>query len=129
MTSTRCPVTRVALPANLSNSMKLWRDGFLPMPQEYIEFHLNLAEKRLQVLKDAYGFRVVETKLKDAGWFDGMKELNAIIETKRGSLHKLVWCDSNQDFMEKMPSGGSGSFNAEVLFLGEKPTGVAAITF
>lgn len=116
MNSTRCPTpARVALPASIEKQMKLWRMDLIGMPKEYIEFHLNLAEARLAALKATFGFRVVETKMKDAGWFDGMRELNVIIETKRGTLYKLVWCDSNQDFMQKF-SAGAGSFNADELF-------------
>jgi hypothetical protein len=109
------PVVRVAVPAAIANQMKLWREGFVPMPTEYVQFHLGLAHARLDVLQATYGFRVVEAKLCSAGWFDGMKELNVIVETKSGSLLKLVWCDSNQDFMKKYNGGGSGVFGDETL--------------
>lgn len=128
MNSLAPAVVKVALPTAVEKQMKLFRADFIRCPKEYIEFHLDLAEKRLAVLKSVYGFRVVETKLKDAGWFDGMQELNAIVETKRGALHKLVWCDSNQDFMLKY-TAGQGSFNMDEVLGDIKPTGIAAITF
>lgn len=108
-------VERISLPANVAKDMKLANmlDGMVT--KSYVEFHKDLAEKRLAVLKAHYGLRVIETKMRSAGWCDGMMELNAVVETKRGNLRKLIWCDANQDFMVKMELGGQGAISVNDL--------------
>ena len=63
-----------------------------------IELHKNLAESRLLELVEKYGIKVHNQYMANSGWFDGFKQLEAIIETKSGNLMKLRWMDSNKDF-------------------------------
>lgn len=109
------PVEKATVPDNIERLMKEWRQGFRSMPRQYIDFHKDLAEKRLEHLRSVYGFRVIEAALRNSGWFDGMRELNAIIETRKGKLRRLKWCDSNQDFFLAHEVGGSGIFDEDEL--------------
>lgn len=45
--------------------------------------------------------------MRNGGWADEMQEMHAIVETPSGQAVKLVYCDSNQAFMVKRPSGGT----------------------
>jgi len=108
--------TKVPVPAPIEKAMKQWRAGLIGMPASFIAFHKDLAEKRLAALVSEFGIRVVEVTTRDAGWFDGMRELNAIVESQHRTLHTLVWSDSNQDYMVRMSSGGQGSLHAAELF-------------
>ena len=108
-------VEKVPTPAPIEKKMKLWRRGFSEIPQDYIDFHRNLADKRIEALKAFFGVEVLKTFMKDAGWFDSMKELNVIILTRSEKTKTLVWCDSNQDFMVRHDSGGQGSLHAKDL--------------
>lgn len=109
------PVERVSLSPAIAKKMDLWRLGLITMPEEYINFHKNLAELRLAFLQSNYGFRIVEKSMRSAGWFDGMRELNVIIETKSFKLRRLVWNDANQDFMLASELGGATVFAEEQL--------------
>jgi hypothetical protein len=110
------PVTKISLPVALEKLMKQWRAGMIGIPPDYIEFHHSLAKERLLDLTIEYGIRIIESKMKDAGWMDGMMELNVLVEDPKERLHKLVWCDSNQDFMVKLSSGGQASTHYNELF-------------
>jgi hypothetical protein len=90
-------VERVALPKDISSEMKLWRLGMGSI-ESYVEFHLDLAKKRLRTLVDNYGLEVHSAKVGFDGWGDGMRVLTVVVETRMGELKKLKWMDSNQDF-------------------------------
>lgn len=107
---------KTPVPAAIQKALKQWRAGHIDMPPSFIAFHKQLAEIRLAALVTEFGIRVVETTMRDAGWFDGMSELNAIVESQHRALHTLVWSDANQDFMVRMPSGGQGALHAATLF-------------
>lgn len=113
-------VTKRMLPLGLKRPMNLWREGFAEMPSAYIEFHKEIATDVLNALVAEYGIRVIETTLRDAGWMDGMKEVNVVVEDRRGNVHRLVYCDANQGFMVRCKSGGSASFTPKRLFNGEE---------
>lgn len=100
----------VKIPESIEKKMRMWRRGVISIPQEYIQFHKDLAEKALKEMPSIV--TVHRTYMADDGWLDGMQFLHAIIETGRGKLHKIKWCDS-QHFMEEMPSGGWGLFRVE----------------
>ena len=101
---------RKALPAHVTKNMSLWRMGIGGMPQSYIVFHRDCARLELTRLQDKYSLRVHgDPTLVSDGWMDGMRVLQAVVETPTGKLLKLKWHDSNQGFMAKSPSGGSGA--------------------
>src|ERR1700677_2585918 len=102
-------VDKVPVPPAIEKLTKAWRLDFVPMPESYIEFHKNLAEKRIVVLKETFGFEILKSYMRTGGWFDGMHELNVIIQTQSERLRHLVWSDSNQDFMVRMERSGQGA--------------------
>jgi hypothetical protein len=104
------------LPKSIHQAMVFYNLDLVPMPKEYIEFHRGIGQEVLATLVAMYGIRVIGTTMRDAGWFDGMKELNAIVEDRFGRVHRLVYCDQNQGFMVKCEHGGSGYANPDRLF-------------
>jgi hypothetical protein len=99
-------------PDEIRKSMRLWRLGFTAMPQAYINYHEKLARKLLEKLRLRFGFTIHKISMENEGWMDGMKALNAIIETRLNhKLMKLQWHDGNRGFMVEMPSGGAGSLS------------------
>ena len=76
--------------------MKQWRLGFTSFPEEYIDFHKNLADTATQDLKDR-GYTVHRQWVSTDGWFDGMKTTYLIVETPSGRLAKVSWTDSGRN--------------------------------
>ena len=105
------PVTRKPLPESIERDMKRWRhEGcWAKTPQSYQDWHATVAAERLVVLATAMGLRVALSHLVHSGWLDGMKELEAQVQTPSGKWITLVWHDGNQDFMRRFEDhGGSG---------------------
>ena len=90
-------VVKVDLPESVSKEMKAWRVGFGSIAP-YVDFHHDLSRKRLQFLRENYGLTVHSTKVVSDGWGDGMRVLQAVVETRSDNLLKLKWMDANQDF-------------------------------
>ena len=104
------------LPAEIHNQMLLWREGFAPMPSSYIKFHAKLAQKELKRLKNEYGIALHgKPELVGDGWMDGMRVVQAVIETQTGDLLKLKWHDSSQRFMETPKGRGSWRLSEKKL--------------
>jgi hypothetical protein len=97
---------RISLPKIIGEQMVLWRNDLISFPQDYIEFHKDLAEKRLGTLVTDYSLTILKTEMVDDGWLDGMKVLRVVAETKPKNLIDMRWCDANQDFMKKGTFGG-----------------------
>lgn len=93
------------IPAELEKKMKLWREGHIAMPKEYIEFHEKEAKKSLE--SDLAGFTIHRVYQAGDGWGDGMQFTHVIIEDKNGELSKIKWSDSGH-WYKHMPSGGWG---------------------
>jgi len=100
--------TRIRVPAKIENQMKQWRQGLIPLPTAYVDFHLELAEASLEELKKQ-GVIVHNDYMAEDGHGDGMKFLHAIVEQKDGKLSKIKWGDY-QHWMAKCESGGWASF-------------------
>ena len=101
---------RKVLPEHVAKSMSLWRAGIGGMPKGYIVFHRDCARLELARLQDKYSLSVHgDPTLVNYGWMDGMRVLQAVVETPKGSLLKLKWHDGNQGFMAKSPSAGSSA--------------------
>jgi hypothetical protein len=92
------------LPAEIEAEMKLWRNGFVPMPQSYIRYHEEAARADLAVQAPRQGWTVHNTYIADDGWMDGCKFLHAIIELRDGTLMKIKWSDSHA-WYEKLSAG------------------------
>ena len=97
---------RQELPKDIASQMKLWRNGFGGIPADYVSFHARIARAELQRLQKEYDLKVHgEPTLVRDGWMDGMKVLQAIVETPKGELLKLKYHDGNQGFMRKLTAG------------------------
>lgn len=101
---------QLSLPDDIKKQMQLWRLGAIAMPESYINWHRERADEALQALLALYpGLRVIDQTMRNGGWFDGMRELHAIVETPSGRAVKLVYCDSNQGFMVRQSAHGGQS--------------------
>lgn len=97
---------KISLPESIDKKMRLWRMDLCCMPEEYIEFHANLAKPTLDALVAEHRLKVHRTYMESDGWLDGMRALHAIVEEKSGRLVKLSWHDGNQEFFEHYDKGG-----------------------
>jgi hypothetical protein len=96
---------------SLVRAMTMWRNGLVSFPKSYIDYHEQYARAELEAISKFYDFKVIATEMATDGWMDGMRLLEAVIETPRGKLQKLTWHDShsNGHFMLKgQDCGGSG---------------------
>ena len=105
------PVTKAQLPRLIAGHMTDWRSGEAAFPLSYIVFHMELATKRLEVLRTTYDLKLESVSFGSDGWGDGMKVLSAVCITPSGKRFPLQWCDGNQDFMRGYDPdhGGHGS--------------------
>ena len=96
---------KTKLPENIARKMDMWRAELIGMPNEYIDFHRELAWKEIDRLK-TLGFKEVENtrKMASDGWSAGMR-LVYIQMVLGKKLHFLCWCDGNQEFFTKCESG------------------------
>ena len=99
---------RVKIPDAIENQMKLWRMGAVGLPQEYIEWHKELALKDLPEFAAANGLKVWGAKLVDDGWCDGMKFVAAVVENANGKLFKIKWADGQRWYHNYPNRGGWG---------------------
>jgi hypothetical protein len=96
---------KAKIPDRIEKQMKMWRQGFVSIPKDYIEFHRDMAEVAVAHLADQ-GYFIHCTSMVSDGWMDGMKILQAIVEHKRtGEVLKLQWHDGNQEFFVRRPIG------------------------
>jgi hypothetical protein len=103
-------------PKELKPAMTRWRHGLQGIPQEYIAYHRGLAEQELVDMAAKYSLRAVHaSELVYDGWLDGMKVLQAIVETNNGKLHKLKWHDGGPNFMMAAKGGGWVQISEEDL--------------
>lgn len=107
--------TRLEMPEELKRLQRR-AGGMATVP--YVQWHEQIARDVLEALAFNHRLRVVEVTMRQAGWFDGMREINAVVEDSRGQTHRLVYCDSNQGFMVACKGGGNGYFRPEELFFG-----------
>ena len=96
----------IHIPEAIEKKMRGWRKGFNSLPQEYIDFHKNAAEKSLAT--DFAGYIIHRQYMNDDGWCDGMKLIHVIVE-KAGKLLKLKWSDTGY-WYDQCPSGGWGLY-------------------
>lgn len=94
------------MPASLVGEMQLWRQGLRALPESYIRFHKELAEKALDLLVEG-GYILHRRYMADQGWFDGMRAMFAIVEVKPNKVVKLTWHDGNQEWFLCHEGGGS----------------------
>lgn len=98
---------RYPIPDEIENKMKLWRMGAIPLPQAYIDFQKEAAEKDLPtLLKLMPNHKILHTYMADDGWFDGMEVLHVLLETPRGDVKKVKFSDG-QTWFEHI-RGGAG---------------------
>lgn len=102
MASTQKSVHNV--PAEIEAQMKLWRQGFIPLPLEYIIFMQNQAESALVPFCEERGWKIRGVWMADDGWCDGMRFVHAAVEVKKNEL-KLIKFSDNQCWYEKLNAG------------------------
>lgn len=90
---------RTKLPEPIEKEMQKFRKGWAPLPSSYIDFHKNLAKKRLDDLKENASLSVLQIEMRADGWLDGMYVLHAVVKTKTGNIKRISWHDGNQNFM------------------------------
>lgn len=106
-------MTRLPTPPAIERKMKAWREGFASLPQEYIDWHRQLATEAKNQLS---AYNIVMEQMVDDGWLDGMKFLALTVEHKTsGKLSVIKWSDS-QHWHERFPRhGGWGLFRPQPL--------------
>jgi hypothetical protein len=90
--------------------LKMWQHGMTSFPKSYTDYHEELAKRDLERLVLQYNITVYSVTLEKAGDFSGMKNLQAVIETRSHKLMKLTWHDSHSEgyWMKVYESGGAG---------------------
>lgn len=103
------------LPEDIARQMKLWQLDLSDMPGSYIDWHLLRADEALRaLLAECPGTRVVDQKIRNGEWFDGMREMHVIVETPSGQVEELVYCDSNQGFLLQTKAGQRTLFERDL---------------
>ena len=102
----------------LKKEMALWRADLRDLPIEYIELHRDAANQTLPALlqelkrtsRDA-SWVMIDTKLVDAGWMDGMSVLRVRFIDEKENVRYFRWNDSNGGaWFQQHGSGGSSLF-------------------
>lgn len=109
MSETTTENERVELPENIKQDMKRWRQNgcWAEVPRSYNDFHRDLADKAAEKVKQL-GFTILDTSIKHDGFGDHLENLVLKVKSESGKVSTISWNDSNQWFMENMPSGGRG---------------------
>lgn len=105
---------REPLPETLKSAMAAYRLDLGPMPAGYIEFHVKLAQAEKDRLIETYRVTVLAERMVDGGWFDGMREVELVVETRKGRLLKLRWHDGNQGYMVDTGHGQCALLPADI---------------
>lgn len=87
-------------PKPLQPAMKLWRAGLTEMPKDYLDYHEAAAREELEALRQKFRLTVHRTWMESDGWCDGMKSVNAVVETPAGKLWKIRWQDGSMGFFK-----------------------------
>lgn len=86
------------LTSKIARAMDVWRHTMGPFPEAYVKYHEKMARKTLKQLQRRLGFKIHDTWMAPAGWFDGMRLLHAVIRTRKGNrLIEIAWYDSHGD--------------------------------
>ena len=99
----------------VGREMDLWRIGAVSFPQSYIEWHKAMAKACLAEWEKK-GVKRYGIRMEHSGWFDGMMQVDTVIELASGKLIKVRWHDSHSHgyFMQcSQDSGGSFSFDID----------------
>lgn len=93
-------VNRPIQSEELKQKMNMWRAGFAPLPQEYIDLYETTALASLPQFAAFRGWEVHRSYLADDGWGDGMKFICAICEDSKGNLFKIKYSDQGTWFRD-----------------------------
>jgi len=101
--------------AQIEKQMKLWREGLVSFPNDYIEYHRILAENAVTRLRER-GYTIHRKWTDRDGWMDGMMTTFLVVETPSGGLKKLTWHDAHSKglWFEQHQSGGSSPHYANI---------------
>lgn len=93
-------------PEELREAMQEYRlNGGRQTPKSYRLYHEKLARERLQILQNAFQFKILNIYRADDGW-GGFEVINAVVDISRRKLLRLQWNDWNRDFMVHCEGGG-----------------------
>ncbi len=79
---------------NVSDLMKLYRSGFIGVPQEYIALHEIAATDNIGEITKR-GFTIIDKRIVNDGWGDSMKVLEVDAINITGAEKTFRWSDSN----------------------------------
>ena len=100
--------------SQIEKQMKQWRSsqGFLSLPQSYVDYHQNLANVELENLKSK-GAKVHSVTLENDGWGDEMENTVVVLELPNEDIIKHKWNDSHAKgyFMKRCKGGGWAGWN------------------
>lgn len=101
----------------INEQMNLWRQGFIPLPTDYIKYHKTFAMNELDALEKEYDFAVEEVGLVSDGWMDGTRVIRVVITTRSGLRQEMKWNagHSGGGFMVRAKGGGWISMNEKDL--------------
>ena len=80
----------IKLPDHIEAQMKLYREGLVPLPEDFIEFHSLCAEADLNLrLRHKIWVLLEDRALQYDGWGDGMKVRHVVIAENTLREHKV----------------------------------------
>jgi hypothetical protein len=91
------------IPDSIYLKMRAYRNKYIPLPKEYIDWHLELALVELRKIIPNTWF---EWKLDSDGWNDGIETVHASIIYK-GIKIDCKWIDTKQEFISSNRGGKS----------------------
>ena len=96
-------------PETLAQAMRMWRNGWAPLPQLYVDLHEAAARRQLDGCLKRHELELVETRMVRDGWADGMRvlEVEALDFFNRTQL--IRWSDSNGGSWFEQTKGGGWS--------------------
>ncbi len=94
-------------PKAIARDLKMWRQGLIGLPVEFIDHHRRCAGHDLR----NQGWKVLETTMVSDGWGDGMMVVNAVVRID-GGLRELQWHTSGAWFEKSREGGATREFEA-----------------
>tara|TARA_R110000824_G_scaffold27426_15_gene93294 strand:- start:2534 stop:2932 length:399 start_codon:yes stop_codon:yes gene_type:complete len=103
------PEQKAEMPKAIACKMQLWREGFGPMPVDYIRFNRDLADVEWSRIAQKYNLTLISRALVPDGWMDGMRIREVHASRADGEEITLRWIDGSQCFFLSIPHAGSGA--------------------
>jgi hypothetical protein len=110
-------MAKQSLPPEIKAEMEAAREGLIPLPQSYIDFHAALAQAHLALLTHYLPLVVDPSnspRMVADGWFLDRMQVMQVHALLGGEPVTLVWHDGNQEFFLKHSVGGSSPLRLNV---------------